>query len=86
MQAQERATTYAQAAEAAPIVGMGGNHAQPGQVQLARVRRMPWLVEPFIKLKPPRFPDCVVTLKQRQNGWWNWSGLLRFWGAMMKRK
>ena len=30
MQAQERAAAYAQAAEAVPIAGVGGNRAHPG--------------------------------------------------------
>ncbi|XP_030456700.1 uncharacterized protein LOC115677652 [Syzygium oleosum] len=55
MQAQERTAAYAQAAEAAPIVGNGGNQAQQEKAQPARVRQMPQLVEQFIKLKPPRF-------------------------------
>ncbi|XP_030443723.1 uncharacterized protein LOC115666072 [Syzygium oleosum] len=55
LQAQERAATYAQAVEAAPNAGDGGNQANPGQAQPTGIRQMPHLVEQFIKLKPPKF-------------------------------
>ena len=57
MRPQKRVAAYAQVAEAVPIAGVGGNHAQPGQAQAVGGRQMPRLVEKFINLKQPKFPS-----------------------------